>query len=212
MSWPLSHSQEIGEQFGAIDSEETLGVKLHTFDVLAAISESAAEAHDNAACAAGFGGFIGPGGNLPLCSISLWTTRNSFREDDQRVVASGDKRVRETGKNAAAIVMHRAGFTVDLDHMASDSHAVTGGETLVTEADTENWYATGEAADDVAGIAGFIGRAGTGGDDDVCGVLATVEGLNLVGRNLIIANHENVAVEIDRWIDLAKSVDEIPGE
>lgn len=172
-------------------------MKLHTFDVLAAIGESAAKTHDDTTCAAGFGRFIGPGGNLPLCSIGLGTARDGLGKYYERVVTCGDKWVGQTGEDAATIVMDWAGLSVNLDHMARHGHAVTGGETLVTEADAQDGYATGETSDDVAGVAGFIRRAGPGRNDDVSRAFAVVKGFDLVRRDLIVTNHENVAVEVD---------------
>lgn len=207
-----SHSQEICEEFWAIDCEETLGVELHTFDVLAAIGEGAAQAHDNAAGAAGFGRFVSPGGNLPLRSISLLAEWNCLGKDHERVVAGCDKWVRESGEDAFTIVVDGAGFSVNLNGVPRDCHAVTGGETLVTEADTQDGDATSEAGDDVAGVAGFVGCAGARGDDDVSGPFAAIEGFNLIGRDLVVSNDENVAIEVDRWINFSESMHEIPGE
>ena len=53
-------------------------MELHTFDVLTTIGESAAKTHYDAARAAGFGRFVGPRRDLPLCSIRLRAARDSF--------------------------------------------------------------------------------------------------------------------------------------
>jgi len=215
-SRPLTHSQKISKEQGAIDGEEALGVKLDTFDALAAIGKRAAETHHHAA---GFGlsirareGFIAPGADCPCAPIGLRACGDGVFEDDEGVVARRDEGIGEPGEEALVVVVDGAGLAVHGDGVAGDGHAIGICHALMAQADAEDGDAAGEAGDDGGGDASFFGRAGTGGDDDVGGAAAVVEGFGLIGCDLVVANHEHVGIGFEGGIDLTETVDEIPGE
>ena len=72
----------------------------------------------------------------------------------------------------------------------------------MTEADAEDGDLAGHVADEVDGDAGFLGRAGTGGEKDAVGG----EGFDFFRRELIVAADDDVGAE------LAHVLDEVEGE
>jgi len=138
-------------------------MELHAFEGQLAV----AQAHDEG---------VGLGGDFEFAG-------QSFFLHDQGMVARGYEVLRQFAKNGLAIVMDAAGFAV---HQRRGAHylATEGvANRLMAEADAENWYLSGELADDVDANAGILRFAGAGGDHDTLRFL----GGDLIERNLVVA-------------------------
>ena len=87
---------------------------------------------------------------------------------------------------------------------ADDLGAVGIGDGLAAEADAEDGYFTGEVLDDLAGVAGFVGGAGSRGEDQVCGPM----GFEVGADDGVVAEDEDLGLgEQD-----GDGLDEVVGE
>ena len=100
-----------------------------------------------------------------------------------QVIGDGD-----AGEDGPAVVLDVAGFAVHQLRRADDVAAKGRADGLMAEADAEDRHLAGHVADEVDGDAGFLRRAGAGGEDDA----VRVQGFDLFGRELVVAADDDV--------------------
>src|SRR5438270_4691210 len=140
------HTEEVGEQLAAFQSQHRLRVELHAVGPVALVPE----AHDDPV--------MRPGADLEL-------VRDGAGIDHQGMVSSGlegDRQAREWGP---AVVVNPARHPVPR-RVAPDRAAEGLAESLVAEADAQDGQVPGELPDRLERDAGIVWRAGTRRDHE----------------------------------------------
>src|SRR6266567_6195738 len=125
-------------------------MELHSLDLM----EPVAQTHDGASAVF----FGGPGADFQLCRQILFL-------NDQRMVARGCHRHRETLKDGSVVVNDRTGLAVH--EMRRSNHVAAEGfaDGLVSQANTEKWNFACKVADQIDADAGLTRCARPRGDD-----------------------------------------------
>ncbi len=100
--------------------------------------------------------------------------------------------------------MDIACFAVNDPRMALDGHPVDVPQTLMAQADAQDWHPPGEPFEDFVGHTRFGGRTRAGRNDHAFGL----ERLDLVRGEFVVADHS----DLERAVEFADPVDEIPRE
>src|SRR5208282_1067301 len=179
----ILEAEEICEELRAGGGEHGFGVELDAFDREIAV----AEAHDHAVFRHGGDG---------------QAARESAAFDHQRMIARGGERAGQAAKQGFAVVADLAGFSVHEARGADHAPAKRLADALMTEADAEDGYLRGEAADQLHADARLARRAGAGGDHDALGA----ERRDFVERDAVVAAHQEFLPE------LAEDLSQVVGE
>ncbi len=128
------------------------------------------------------------------------------------MVAGRGEGVGETFEDALPVVGDLAGLAVHEDVVAFDRKAVHVRHALVPQTDTQDGDAPGEPVDDRRRDARLLGGARARRDHDVRRTAASGQRLGLVGRDPVVARDEEIPPQLERRIELAEALHEIPRE
>src|SRR5688572_7892389 len=112
--------------------------------------------------------------------------------DDQRVIASGEKRRRDAVEESVTVVHDHRGLAVHRRRGAADRPAVDHADGLVTEADAENRHARAKPADHIYRDARVLGTTRPRRDQDLLGR----HRLDLPDGHLIVPAYADLRAEL----------------
>src|SRR5437660_11270895 len=118
--------------------------------------------------------------------------RHAVAGDGERVVAGRLERVRQSGEDAAAVVLDAGRLAVHRPPRPHDGGAVGGADTLMAQAHAEDGRRSPEAAHHIRRDSGLAGRARARGDDDVRGS----ELLDLLVRRRVMASYHRLLSQL----------------
>src|SRR6266550_352343 len=108
--------------------------------------------------------------------------------DDERVVARGRERVRETDEQTTPVVADAGCFAVHRTPGAHDAGTIGGADTLMPQAHTEDGDRRPEPPHDVRRNPRFARRTGPRGDDD----MRRPKSLDLLVRRGVVASYNGL--------------------
>src|SRR3990167_2492606 len=153
-----SHLQEVGQHGVAVLAQDGFGVELHALqrgEVRIGLRACVAHAHDLAV--------VGPGGDGQA-------VRQRGALNGQGVVTDHGELLGQTGVDALLVGGDDAGLAVHLFFRTDDAPAHGGADALVAQADAEDGQLASEALERGHADAGFVGRAGAGGEHQTVGL------------------------------------------
>jgi hypothetical protein len=178
--------EKILQKSGSFDGQKALGMKLDAMQRPSSMSD----AHDFAFRSPGADDEIGIMERLAL--------------DDQAVVASRFKRIRQTAKDASFVVMDRRCLAVHDAAIANDLAPEHMANALVSKTNSERRHQGREAFEDFVRDAGFFRSAWAGRNDQ----MAWLQSRDVVRLDLVIAHDAH----IQSCVDLAKPLHEVVGK
>src|SRR5919107_5998962 len=172
-----SGPQEVLQEIVAAAGQDALGVKLDALDRVLAVPD----AHDRAV--------LGPAGYDEAL-------RHGVGLDHERVVPGGLEVLVQSPVDPLTVVLYLRGLAVD-GLSAHDLRAEGLADGLVSEAVAQGGYALADPPDEFHRHPGLVGRARTGRDHYPVGV----EPGDLLGRDLVVAPHEDLGPELPEVLD-----------